>query len=40
MAGGYGHDIVETVLFLESASFITGEIVHVDGGQTAGVGEP
>lgn len=35
---GEVHDIVETVLFLESASFITGEIVHVDGGQTAGVG--
>jgi NAD(P)-dependent dehydrogenase (short-subunit alcohol dehydrogenase family) len=35
---GEVHDIVQAVLFLESASFITGEIVHVDGGQTAGVG--
>ena len=35
---GEVHDIVEAVLFLESASFITGEIVHVDGGSTAGVG--
>ena len=30
------HDIVEAVLFLESAGFITGEILHVDGGQNAG----
>jgi NAD(P)-dependent dehydrogenase (short-subunit alcohol dehydrogenase family) len=29
-------DIVEAVLFLENASFITGEILHVDGGQAAG----
>ena len=29
-------DIVEAVLFLESAAFITGEILHVDGGQSAG----
>ena len=29
-------DIVEAVLYLESASFVTGEIVHVDGGQSAG----
>jgi NAD(P)-dependent dehydrogenase (short-subunit alcohol dehydrogenase family) len=35
---GEVHDIVEAVLFLESADFITGEIVHVDGGETAGVG--
>jgi NAD(P)-dependent dehydrogenase (short-subunit alcohol dehydrogenase family) len=35
---GEVHDIVEAVLFLETASFITGEIVHVDGGETAGVG--
>jgi NAD(P)-dependent dehydrogenase (short-subunit alcohol dehydrogenase family) len=31
-------DIVEAVLYLESASFVTGEIVHVDGGAAAGVG--
>ncbi|ACB95711.1 SDR family NAD(P)-dependent oxidoreductase [Beijerinckia indica] len=29
-------DITEAVLFLEAASFITGEILHVDGGQNAG----
>lgn len=29
-------DIVEAVLYLESASFVTGEILHVDGGQQAG----
>lgn len=29
-------DIVEAVLYLESANFVTGEILHVDGGQHAG----
>jgi NAD(P)-dependent dehydrogenase (short-subunit alcohol dehydrogenase family) len=29
-------DIVEAVLYLERAGFITGEILHVDGGQSAG----
>ena len=29
-------DIVEAVLFLEFASLITGEILHVDGGQNVG----
>lgn len=29
-------DIVDAVMFLEQASFITGEILHVDGGQAAG----
>ncbi|UXN67414.1 SDR family oxidoreductase (plasmid) [Phyllobacterium sp. A18/5-2] len=29
-------DVVEAVLYLESASFVTGEILHVDGGQSAG----
>lgn len=29
-------DIVEAVLYLEGASFVTGEILHVDGGQSAG----
>jgi NAD(P)-dependent dehydrogenase (short-subunit alcohol dehydrogenase family) len=29
-------DIVEGILFLESAPFVTGEIVHIDGGQIAG----
>lgn len=29
-------DIVDAVLYLESANFVTGEILHVDGGQNAG----
>jgi NAD(P)-dependent dehydrogenase (short-subunit alcohol dehydrogenase family) len=29
-------DIVDAVLYLESATFVTGEILHVDGGQSAG----
>lgn len=29
-------EVVEAVLYLESASFVTGEILHVDGGQSAG----
>jgi NAD(P)-dependent dehydrogenase (short-subunit alcohol dehydrogenase family) len=29
-------DVVDAVVFLESAPFITGEILHVDGGQSAG----
>ncbi|WEX75795.1 SDR family oxidoreductase [Sinorhizobium numidicum] len=29
-------DIVDAVLYLEAASFVTGEILHVDGGQNAG----
>src|SRR5262245_5736351 len=29
-------DVVAAILYLESASFVTGEIVHVDGGQSAG----
>jgi NAD(P)-dependent dehydrogenase (short-subunit alcohol dehydrogenase family) len=29
-------DVVNAVLFLESSPFVTGEIVHVDGGQIAG----
>jgi NAD(P)-dependent dehydrogenase (short-subunit alcohol dehydrogenase family) len=35
---GEVQNIVDAVLFLESASFITGEIIHVDGGAAAGVG--
>jgi len=27
---------VDAVLFLESSPYITGEILHIDGGQTAG----
>jgi NAD(P)-dependent dehydrogenase (short-subunit alcohol dehydrogenase family) len=29
-------DVVDAVLYLETASFVTGEILHVDGGQSAG----
>jgi NAD(P)-dependent dehydrogenase (short-subunit alcohol dehydrogenase family) len=29
-------DVVDAILYLESAKFVTGEIVHVDGGQSAG----
>jgi NAD(P)-dependent dehydrogenase (short-subunit alcohol dehydrogenase family) len=33
---GQVSDVVDAVLFLESSPFVTGEIVHVDGGLTAG----
>jgi NAD(P)-dependent dehydrogenase (short-subunit alcohol dehydrogenase family) len=29
-------DVVEAVLYLENAHFVTGEVLHVDGGQSAG----
>ncbi len=29
-------DITQAVIYLESAGFVTGEILHVDGGQSAG----
>ena len=29
-------DVVDSVLYLENAPFVTGEILHVDGGQSAG----
>lgn len=29
-------DVVGGVLFLESAGFVTGEVLHIDGGQSAG----
>ena len=29
-------DVVDAILYLESAGFVTGEILHVDGGQSAG----
>jgi len=29
-------DVVDAILFLEHAAFVTGEILHVDGGQSAG----
>ncbi len=36
---GQVSDIVEGVLFLESSPYITGEILHIDGGQIAGNSE-
>ena len=33
---GQASDIVNGILFLESSPFITGEILHIDGGQIAG----
>jgi NAD(P)-dependent dehydrogenase (short-subunit alcohol dehydrogenase family) len=33
---GQVSDVTEGILFLESSSFITGEVLHVDGGQIAG----
>ncbi|MDD1967609.1 SDR family NAD(P)-dependent oxidoreductase [Pseudomonas sp. NPDC090203] len=33
---GEVEDIVGAVLYLDSANFVTGEILHVDGGQSAG----
>ena len=33
---GQVSDIVDGVLFLESSPFITGEVLHIDGGQIAG----
>src|SRR5713101_5307504 len=33
---GEVRDIVDAILFLENAAFVTGETLHVDGGQSAG----
>jgi len=33
---GEMEEIVDAVLFLDKAAFVTGEILHVDGGQAAG----
>jgi NAD(P)-dependent dehydrogenase (short-subunit alcohol dehydrogenase family) len=33
---GQVSDIVDGILYLESSPFITGEILHIDGGQIAG----
>ena len=35
-SAGQVSDVVDGVLFLESASYITGEILRIDGGQVAG----
>ena len=37
---GQVSDVVDGVLFLESSPFITGEILHIDGGQIAGTAPP
>ena len=37
---GQVSDVVDAVLFLEYSPYITGEILHVDGGQTAGHTNP
>ena len=29
-------DVVDAILYLERATFVTGETLHVDGGQAAG----
>ena len=29
-------DIVDGILYLERATFVTGEVLHIDGGQSAG----
>ena len=33
---GEVRDVVQGILYLEQASFVTGEILHIDGGQAAG----
>jgi NAD(P)-dependent dehydrogenase (short-subunit alcohol dehydrogenase family) len=33
---GEVRDVTQAVLYLDSANFVTGEILHVDGGQSAG----
>lgn len=33
---GESGDITDAVLYLENAPFVTGEVLHVDGGQSAG----
>lgn len=36
---GEVRDIVDAVLYLEQACLVTGEILHVDGGQTPAAGK-
>jgi len=33
---GQPSDVAEGILYLERASFVTGEILHIDGGKAAG----
>ena len=36
LVAGREDDVVRAVMYLESAPFVTGEFLHVDGGQSAG----
>ena len=40
LGAGQVSDVVDGVLFLEAAPYITGEVLHIDGGQIAGHNEP
>jgi NAD(P)-dependent dehydrogenase (short-subunit alcohol dehydrogenase family) len=33
---GQVSDVVDAILFLESSRYVTGEVLHIDGGQSAG----
>ena len=33
---GQAQDVIDAILYLDQADFVTGEILHVDGGQSAG----
>jgi NAD(P)-dependent dehydrogenase (short-subunit alcohol dehydrogenase family) len=33
---GQVSDVVDGILYLESAPYVTGETLHIDGGRTAG----
>jgi len=33
---GETQDVIDVVMYLEKATFVTGEILHVDGGASAG----
>jgi NAD(P)-dependent dehydrogenase (short-subunit alcohol dehydrogenase family) len=33
---GEASEIADAILYLDSAGFVTGEVLHVDGGQSAG----
>ncbi len=37
---GQVSDVIDGVLFLESSPYITGEFLHIDGGQAAGHSSP